>query len=166
MHFKGYGRSWSWRNVSYHFGICSGVVVENHKKSSGWVFSAPTFEPRIFLLYRSSASLLTATIDEDDIKMHLGETGLREMDLGGSGSCPVLITFLPSWFQNNSTSPCNNSANICLLNSYISLFRCVFMFEAVRTGVMRKIVVWDATFCTPDVSEEPAATHNRPWASR
>ena len=70
--------------------------MENHKKSSGWVFSAPTFEPRIFLLYRSSASLLTATIDEDDIKMHLGETGLREMDLGGSGSCPVLITFLPS----------------------------------------------------------------------
>jgi len=82
--------------MSYHFGICSGVVVENHKKSSGWVFFGPTFEPRNFLLYKSSATLSTATIDGDDIKMRFGETDLREMDLGGSGSCPVLMTFLSS----------------------------------------------------------------------
>ena len=149
MHFKGYGRRRSWSNVSYHFGICSGVVVENHKKSSGWVFFGPTFEPRTFLLYRSSATLSTVTIDEDDIKMRFGETDLREMDLGGSGSCPVLMTFLSSWFQKTSTSPFNNSANICLLNSHIPLFRYVLVPEVLRTGVMRKIAVWDAMFCTP-----------------
>ena len=78
----------------YHFGICSGVVVYNHKKSPGWVFFGPTFEPRNFLLFSSSATLSTAMIDEDDIKMSFGETGLREVDFGGSESCPVLMTLL------------------------------------------------------------------------
>jgi hypothetical protein len=70
------------------------VVVDNHKKSSGWLFFGPTFETRNFLLFSSSATLSTATIDEDDIKMNFGVSGLGEMDLGGSESCPLLMTFL------------------------------------------------------------------------
>ena len=59
--------------------------MENLKKSSGWVFLGPKFEPRNFLLCSSSATLSTATVDEDDIKMNFGKTGLGEMDLGSSG---------------------------------------------------------------------------------
>jgi hypothetical protein len=46
------------------------------------------------MLYSSSSTLSTATADEDNTKMNFGETGLREMDLGGSGSWTVLMTFL------------------------------------------------------------------------
>lgn len=101
------------------------------------------------LLFSSSATLSTATIDEDDIKMNFGETGLREMDLGGSGSCPVMLTFLSLWFQKYSTSRCNISANISLLNWYIPVFHYILMSEVVRTGFMRKIATWAATVCTP-----------------
>jgi len=121
--------------------------VENHKRSSGWVFFGRTFEPRNSMLYSSSATLSTTTIDEDNIKMNFGETGLREMDLSGSGSCPVLMTLL-SLCHKYCTSRCNISANISLLNWYISVFHYILMSEIVRTGVMRKIAVWDATVCT------------------
>ena len=48
-----------------------------------------------------------------------------------------------------STSRCNISANISLLNWYIPVFHYILMSEVVRTVVTRNIAMWDGTVCTP-----------------